>query len=889
MAEVISLRDGSKVDISDLSDAELEELVALDEQVKVAPPAAFRTAAGRVAEGKQKVSKPSLLDKAGQVAGGIAGMTPWLAATAGLPLPAFNIAERAPQALKGKTEASMLEKALSVVGKGVGGVLPLLTDVQRNVATAGGAVRQALSGDTAKAKQTISNLPGFKDSTDFQGLGWQPDTAGERILDVAGQTMAGPGMANLARKAAVKAGMIAPQMAPTVMDLLKDVGVAGAAGGAGQLANEATGTGWAGLPASLVTAMLGRRVSSGITSNIRDFSQAALKENTPKQLRTAAANAKTMQAEGFPVNWPQLIPGGRTELTSISEDLSRSAFTPEYRANLNKQPTALQDLANRFNAQMPGEFDMPQGVANRGEAAATKVIAGKGKEAATAFRSAKERANQEALSSLEDAMMQAKAQLDETKLQKPRAETVLTTHQKAGKGQGMERTSLSFPRRNVGLDDGGASRMSPLRGRVPKGIPMDDPRTVTTVRSEVPDPADIARHDEAMSQASQAYRRTQDAVHNFGLVDGGTYATLKDTFRGLQFQLKSDSTLRNKVASFEADFDNAQTVDDLDTLLKRIDGELQGPDLGLGGNKKRLEGIENYLIVRLKQARDNLVPGYQAGADASRPLYQEMTDLKRSVVGRVATPDGMQPDLEAARKTMFDLLEAGTPPQVGKGKSEIYKLATEMNKVDPDATADWAKTHINQVLTKVFGGIGLARPNPQAGRALTEAFGSITNRGNDAKGEGIKELLSAVAEGKQLTPTSKGRMLAGFDRLREMANAASRSPEPQISMSELGQQLRDPGPLSLIRLMISFGWALQPFAKDILYRNTYRQLDKHLSNPDMVEDFIRLGQTPRLTNKQYAAVIALLAAPSQKDPPPELPVDPEAGTEADLTPAEPTY
>lgn len=186
---------------------------------------------------------------------------------------------------------------------------------------------------------------------------------------------------------------------------------------------------------------------------------------------------------------------------------------------------------------------------------------------------------------------------------------------------------------------------------------------------------------------------------------------------------------------------------DFDTFIGDTVGPYKGTPM-TPADPKTLGALKNAagkMNSTLQQASPELAAAEQRYGQISQDVIDP---LKQGPVGQLATPRGYRPDTQASIAKMNSIFSKGTDPQAST--SAIRTAGKELNKVDPGAFADAAKTYYSGRLSAAFDG----SDNPAA--ALMKLF---TDR---KQWQGMKDTAAVVADGAGLNPADVTRGLENF-------------------------------------------------------------------------------------------------------------------------------
>jgi hypothetical protein len=278
----------------------------------------------------------------------------------------------------------------------------------------------------------------------------------------------------------------------------------------------------------------------------------------------------------------------------------------------------------------------------------------------------------------------------------------------------------------------------------------------------------------------------------------------------------------------------------INTAISEITGSyknpLNPPDPMTAGQLKGFAGRMNKTFQEVSpEAR-------RAEAEYARLSREVVDPMRKSVVGRVAGPQGSTPDREAAISRMDALFSRGTDPNARN--SDIRTLGTELAKKSPDAFFDAWKVWVSKTFTKaqtVAAEGGLSENTSMAQNLSAQLKDPF-------KWQGVKDAMTVQSK---LMGQPVNEVMAGLENLRRLALAMeNRAPYNGMSPQEVGKMASKSATAEVVR---SFG--LMPFgptARAIqgqVGRATELQFDKILTSPQGAKMLAELGKVPVMSQK----------------------------------------
>lgn len=295
---------------------------------------------------------------------------------------------------------------------------------------------------------------------------------------------------------------------------------------------------------------------------------------------------------------------------------------------------------------------------------------------------------------------------------------------------------------------------------------------------------------------------------------------------------------------------------DFDTMIRELAGPFKGQPLS--GSASAFLGT---LVPDLKQTLRDASPGIKAGAATHAQISQDVVDpLKQGPVGQMAGRRGYLGDVQTPVSRMTGIFEKGTDPQAST--SSIKTLGAEINKSDPSAFADAAKTYYSGKLGQSFDatlGAGQASNPDAAGRIVRNLFQDRN------QWQGMKDAAEVIAQGHGLNPDE---VIKGLENFAAISKAAANRPSSISGVS--ASDIAEMGGKTLgTRGMKSVGiQPLKPLADMVeaaTLSKTYATFDQLLTSPDGAATLAKLGRVPA-TSPAAAAILSTWAASQDPQP-----------------------
>lgn len=281
---------------------------------------------------------------------------------------------------------------------------------------------------------------------------------------------------------------------------------------------------------------------------------------------------------------------------------------------------------------------------------------------------------------------------------------------------------------------------------------------------------------------------------------------------------------------------------DVDTAIADTLGPfknpLNPPNPKVAGQAKGLAGAVNTKLQELS-------PEVRAAEAKFAALTESnVSPLKRGPVGEIAGVQGSVADKAAPVSRMESFFNQGVNPQAS-GTSPILTLAKELQKTNPQAFPDAAKTVLSNKLAKIDFE---ASTNPAA--ELNKAFFA-----DPAKHQALRDTMAGIADSFGL---SRAEVVRGLDNLARISKAAANRPQSMGGLSDL-EILQQGGKSQTANALRVFGFL--PFERaargieNFSFRRSAADFDRLLTSPEGAATLAKLGKM----NPQDPRAIALLA------------------------------
>ena len=291
----------------------------------------------------------------------------------------------------------------------------------------------------------------------------------------------------------------------------------------------------------------------------------------------------------------------------------------------------------------------------------------------------------------------------------------------------------------------------------------------------------------------------------------------------------------------------ADMADDYNEIIRGLRGPYKGNPLTPLDNRTRgqVGPLAEQLTNRLREASPEIAEGMGKYAQISRDVVDP---LKQGQIGGLATKRGYAADTQAPLAKMNALFSAGRDP--ASRHSPLLETARKLNKQDPTAFADAAKTYYSGKVAEAFDagiGAGGRATNKDAGQKLYNSLFA-----DSKQYAGMRDVVTASAEAAGRKPAEA---LRGLENFAKIVRATRSQPDSigGMTKAELMEMAKKHYGANFIRI---FG--MLPFERmarnteTAAMSNTYRQLDKLITTPEGVDILIKLSQTPVMDKRALA-------------------------------------
>jgi len=305
----------------------------------------------------------------------------------------------------------------------------------------------------------------------------------------------------------------------------------------------------------------------------------------------------------------------------------------------------------------------------------------------------------------------------------------------------------------------------------------------------------------------------------------------------------------------------------LNEILKDAAGKAKPTSIGSRGLDV---AASKYLQRQIAETRDAFGAAFEPfkKANAAFKGYTEgvVEPLKKSVIGDIAGRAGAQPDRQAVVGHLTKVFEQGTTP--GGARSEILTLQKNLQRTDPEAYTDAAKSWLAEKITKAAAPTDNRFPEDFS-RKLVQAFGSETATVTK-KSKGLQDVLVGMARAQGQPDDA----FLGLPKLMQYIASSARRPKgfQGASSVDFDRIAGSPTANALAR-----GSVFNPFrpalvAMDNLLRgDAYQFVDKLITSPEGVEVLRTLAKSSPQGKKTQAALATFAATITTGTPKPNQP------------------
>lgn len=286
---------------------------------------------------------------------------------------------------------------------------------------------------------------------------------------------------------------------------------------------------------------------------------------------------------------------------------------------------------------------------------------------------------------------------------------------------------------------------------------------------------------------------------------------------------------------------------DVDTAIGSAVGPFKGtplspPDPKSLGQMKYLAGRLNEV---LKGASPEVKQAEQTFSQISRDVIEPM---KQGQIGKMATPRGYKPDIQASATKLESLFNKGTDVVAGQQVSPISELANGLKKADPEAFPAAAKAFLRNKLDTAFEAT-IAGHGTTSGSDADAVFKALFQHRNQM--QGMRDMVAGIGNSYGLPKQQVVDMVNGMENLAQITRAIRNRPQSAGGMD--AEQLKSMAGSSFLAKMVRATG--QPFQKtgagieNLVMGKTYREFDQLLTTPEGAQALMKLGQTPVMSNK----------------------------------------
>ena len=307
----------------------------------------------------------------------------------------------------------------------------------------------------------------------------------------------------------------------------------------------------------------------------------------------------------------------------------------------------------------------------------------------------------------------------------------------------------------------------------------------------------------------------------------------------------------------------------LNEILKDAAGRAKPVTLASRGKDA---GASKYLQSQVAETRNALGDASKPFRDANATFksYTEsvVEPLKKSVIGDIAGRSGAVPDRQAVISRVKSVFDNGTVPD--SSRSEILTLQKQLQKSDPEAYTDAAKSWIAQKITDAGAPSDNRFPEDFA-KKLVAAFGN-TNATVSKQSKGLEDTLVGLARAKGQPDNT----YLGLPKLMRYIAATSNRPARVEGASSMDFD-RVSG--SATANTLARGSVFNPFRPalimwdSLLRGDANRFVDKLITTPEGVEVLRSMAKTGPHDKKVQAALATFAATlatgPNGKEAPAE--------------------
>lgn len=606
-------------------------------------------------------------------------------------------------------------------------------------------------------------------------------------------------------------------------------------------------------------------------SNTGTLARQAIADVKPEDLDMAKQNMVDALGQGVPINLSQAMPQA-SNIDAIVDTLANNSHGTNVTKQLRDQPTQVSMGLEGKLADLPGDVHPSmQTPSNMVNDAATAVVQKAKDQRTEAFQSTLENETAAQQATADSALLAAKNREAILKARLEQAQQLEAAKVPAAPQTAVP-TGVGATRDGILLDDAGRGRAA-LDAIASKdgqqgleagpstivGLDGKPLRPAPTPGSVEPFAADLdaARGDVrgAQANADSVGSVAPNAVQRLHADLTNAAADRPNTVLGARLTELRDKLVNPATGEFITE------AGQLNNILKETSNSVNTPTLGTPGLDA---GSANYLRGTVVKARNTLGEAFQP-LQAANKAYQTATDeivnpVKASVTGRLATPRGSLPDVEASTAKLQGLFDKGTNP--GANKSEIVQLANDLSKVKDEAGMpigshafqDSVKTWFANKLSKVQAPVD-GRTTPAIAQRWVQMFGNGVQP--TPASQGLRDMLAGVAKTQGVAAST---YVKGMENFAKVIGMAANRPATVQGMSERALDAAASGSAVSVNNRVRTGPIGNLAARwnEALKADAYREMDRLLTSPEGVDMLKKLAAGDPVNPKMQAVVNSYL-------------------------------
>lgn len=289
---------------------------------------------------------------------------------------------------------------------------------------------------------------------------------------------------------------------------------------------------------------------------------------------------------------------------------------------------------------------------------------------------------------------------------------------------------------------------------------------------------------------------------------------------------------------------------DADTLISEFVGAYKGTPISPANPVVR--GETKTLGKRMNAVLQANSPEIKAAEQRFAQISRDVVDpLKQGQVGGLAGKAGYRADTQASVAKMQALFSAGRDPNTRN--SPILQTARTLNKQDPEAFRDAAKTYYSGVISNAFDSGVSTRSIPTDRKAAETIYKQLFEKGPQYLA--MQDTITGIAEGAGQSPAAA---LRGLNSFAKIVKAAKNQPDVLGGMTpkQIAEMAERHYGASVLRI---FGMMpierLARSAENRTMSKTLRELDRLITTPEGLEILAELSKHP-VMSRQAAALAA---------------------------------